>query len=33
MPEPIESNGLEESVLFYRIERELIIIEALKKAN
>jgi hypothetical protein len=33
MPEPIESDGLEESVLFYRIERELIIIDALKKAN
>lgn len=32
-PEPIESDGLEEKILFYRIERELIIMEALKKAN
>lgn len=31
-PETIESDGLEEKVLFYRIERELIITEALKKA-
>lgn len=30
-PKPVESDGLEESVLFYRIERELIISEALKK--
>lgn len=32
-PVPIESDGLEEAVLFYRIERELIIAEALKKAG
>ena len=32
-PEPIESDGLEEKILFYRIERELIINEALKRAN
>ena len=31
--ESIESDGLEEKVLFYRIERELVISEALKKAN
>lgn len=32
-PEPLESDGLEEKVIFYRIERELIINEALKKIN
>ena len=32
-PEPIDSDGLEEKILFYRIERELVINEALKKAN
>lgn len=32
-PEPIESDGLEEKILFYRIEREIIINEALKRAN
>ncbi|UOF01489.1 hypothetical protein [Bdellovibrio reynosensis] len=32
-PEPIESDGLEEKIIFYRIERELIINEALKRAN
>lgn len=32
-PEPMESDGLEEKIIFYRIERELIIAEALKKAN
>lgn len=32
-PEPIQSDGLEEKIIFYRIERELIIMEALKKAN
>lgn len=30
-PEPLESDGLEEKVLFYRMERELIIEEALKR--
>ena len=32
-PESIETDGAEEKVLFYRIERELIIDEALKKAT
>lgn len=32
-PDIIESDGLEESVLFYRIERELLIGEALKKSG
>lgn len=32
-PEPIESDGLEEKILFYRIEREIIINEALKRVN
>lgn len=32
-PESFESDGLEEEVLFYRIERELVIAEALKKAG
>ncbi len=31
--ENFESDGLEEKILFYRLERELIITEALKKAN
>ena len=31
-PDQIESDGLEEKVIFYRIERELVINEALKKA-
>lgn len=31
-PETLKSDGFEEMVLFYRIERELIIDEALKKA-
>jgi hypothetical protein len=31
-PEAIESDGLEEMVIFYRIDRELIIDEALRKA-
>lgn len=31
-PETIETDGLEEKVLFYRIERELIVSEALKNA-
>lgn len=31
--QPLESDGLEESVLFYRIERELIIYETLKKVS
>ncbi len=30
-PESIYTDGLEEKVLFYRIERELVIFEALKK--
>ncbi len=30
-PEPLETDGFEEKVLFYRMERELIIEEALKK--
>lgn len=32
-PESLESDGLEEKILFYRIERELIINDALKRAN
>lgn len=32
-PESLESDGLEEKIIFYRIERELIISEALKRAN
>ena len=32
-PEQLESDGLEEKILFYRIERELVIMEALKKAS
>lgn len=32
-PTPVASDGLEEAVLFYRIERELIIAEALKRAG
>ena len=32
-PEIVESDGLEEQILFYRIERELIINEALRKAG
>ncbi len=32
-PESLESDGLEEKILFYRIERELVINEALKKIN
>lgn len=32
-PEPMESDGLEEKIIFYRIERELIIADALKRAN
>lgn len=32
-PETIESDGLEEKIIFYRIERELIINEALRKVN
>ncbi|MNT17353.1 hypothetical protein D3C72_1524970 [compost metagenome] len=31
--ESIESDGLEEKVLFYRIERELVVQEQLKKAG
>lgn len=31
--ESVESDGLEEQILFYRIERELIINEALRKAG
>ena len=31
-PESVYTDGLEEKVLFYRIERELVIFEALKKA-
>jgi hypothetical protein len=31
--EPIESDGLEEKVIFYRIDRELLINDALKKAQ
>lgn len=31
-PETIESDGLEEMVIFYRIDRELLIDEALRKA-
>lgn len=30
-PEPMETDGLEEKIIFYRIERELIINEVLKK--
>lgn len=32
-PESIESDGLEEKLLFYRMERELVIEEALKKSQ
>lgn len=32
-PETMVSDGLEEKILFYRFERELLISEALKKAN
>ncbi len=32
-PENLKSDGLEEQLIFYRIERELIIDEALKKAK
>jgi len=32
-PDLIPSDGLEESVIFYRIEREIVIAEALKKAG
>ena len=32
-PEYIETDGLEERIIFYRIERELVINEALKRAN
>lgn len=32
-PESLQSDGLEEKIIFYRIERELIINETLKKAN
>lgn len=32
-PEAIQTDGLEEKILFYRIERELVIDEALKKAQ
>jgi uncharacterized lipoprotein len=31
-PEPIETDGSEEKIIFYRMERELVIEEALKKA-
>lgn len=32
-PENLESDGLEEKVIFYRIEREVLINETLKKVN
>lgn len=32
-PTVVDSDGLEESVIFYRIERELVISEALKRAG
>ncbi|MNL53046.1 hypothetical protein D3C87_1762630 [compost metagenome] len=32
-PESLESDGLEEKIIFYRIERELIIQDTLKRAN
>lgn len=32
-PETMISDGLEEKIIFYRIERELLINEALKKSN
>ncbi len=32
-PQILETDGLEEAALFYRMERELIVSEALKKAN
>lgn len=32
-PKPMSSDGLEEKVLLYRIERELIVFETLKKVN
>lgn len=31
-PEPVDSDGLEEKIIFYRIEREIIVDEGLKKA-
>lgn len=31
-PEPVDSDGLEEKIIFYRIEREILIDEGLKKA-
>jgi hypothetical protein len=31
-PEPLVSDGLEEKIIFYRMERELLIDEALRKA-
>lgn len=32
-PESLETDGLEERIIFYRIERELVIADALKRAN
>ena len=32
-PESLESDGLEEKIIFYRIEREIIVDEGLKKAS
>jgi len=32
-PESIDSDGVEEKVLFYRIERELVVSDALKRAG
>lgn len=32
-PEPINSDGLEEKVILYRMEREILIDKAIKKAN
>lgn len=32
-PDPLPSDGLEEKLIFYRIERELVIGEALRKAS
>jgi hypothetical protein len=31
--DPLPSDGLEEKVIFYRIEREIVIADALKKAQ
>jgi hypothetical protein len=32
-PETVDSDGLEEKIIFYRIERELVINDALKRVD